>query len=62
VTGEVFLPSSVLAPLLPLGPPDLLLFLFPPALLFNVALSLFAVWVASKAANLVARRMAKEPS
>jgi len=58
------LPSSILAPLLLWGPPNLLMYLFPPTVLPNIVVSLFVVWVASKAANVVLKRMmgsSKEP-
>ena len=42
------LPSAALAPLIVGGPPNLLLFLFPPMLVLNALVSLVAVWVASK--------------
>jgi hypothetical protein len=46
--------SALLAPELVWGPPNLLLFLFPPAMLPNIAVSLLAAWAASKALNALA--------
>ena len=43
--------SSLLAPLLRWGPPNLPLFLFPTAMLPNILVSLLAVWAASRAAH-----------
>lgn len=49
----VLLPSSVLAPLLLWGPPNVLMFLFPPMMMPNIMVSMFAAWAASKAANAI---------
>jgi hypothetical protein len=49
----VLLPSAILAPQLIWGPPNLLMFFLPPAILLNIALSLSAVWLVSKAVNAI---------
>jgi len=54
------LPSCALAPELVAGPPNLLFFLFPPFLLIKIGVSLLAVWMASKAANAIYKRMKRE--
>lgn len=52
--------SSLFAPHLLSGPPNLLLFLFPPAMLMNIIVSLLAVWAVSKAANVIFGRIARK--
>jgi hypothetical protein len=47
ILWAVLLVSGVLAPLLPGGPPNLLLFLFPPALGIHLTVSLLVVTLAS---------------
>jgi hypothetical protein len=49
--------SSLLAPLLLWGPPNLLMFLFPPTMLPNILVSLLAVWAASKVTNAISRKI-----
>ncbi len=53
------LPSGLLAPLLLSGPPNLLIFLFPPMLLLNVSVSWLTVWVASTVTNAMSRKLAE---
>jgi hypothetical protein len=48
--------SSVLAPPLLWGPPNLLMFLFPPLMLPNIVASLLVVWLASKGYDALNRR------
>lgn len=50
--------SGLLAPQALSGPPNLLLFLFPPMVLLNVGFSLLAVAVLSKLVNVLARAAA----
>ena len=52
----LLLASSVLAPLLFWGPPNVLMFLFPPLMLLCIVTSLLAVWLASRGYDLLARR------
>jgi hypothetical protein len=52
----LLLASSVLAPLLFWGPPNMLMFLFPPLMLPCIVTSLLAVWDACRGYDLLARR------
>jgi hypothetical protein len=54
--------SALLAPELVWGPPNLLLYLFPPAMLPNIAVSMLAVWAVSKAINALAGKPPSAPA
>jgi hypothetical protein len=58
----VLLSSSLLAPMLAWGPPNVLMFVFPPMMLPNILVSLLAVAALSAAANAVMRRGADTPA